>query len=83
MWTAFLNEYVRDLVSIDCFVVPTVRFTVLFVLVICVHHRRTLVRLNLTEHPTAQWTGQQIIEALGAFMAWVSTGSAGVYWDKL
>ena len=31
-WKAFLKNYVRDLVSIDFFVVPTVRFKVLFVL---------------------------------------------------
>ena len=61
-WKAFLNNHVRDLVSIDFFVVPTVRFKVLFVLVILAHHRRRVVHFNVTEHPTAQWTGQQIIE---------------------
>ncbi len=45
--------------SIDFFVVPTVRFKVLFVLVILAHHRRRIVHFNVTEHPTAQ----QIIEA--------------------
>ena len=62
-WEAFLNNHVRDLVSIDFFVVPTVRFKVLFVLVVLAHHRRRVVHFNVTEHPTAQWTGQQIIEA--------------------
>jgi putative transposase len=33
-WKAFLNNHVRDLVSIDFFVVPTVRNKVLFVLVV-------------------------------------------------
>jgi putative transposase len=51
------------LVSIDFFVVSTVRFKVLFVLVVLAHHRRRLVHFSVTEHPTAQWTGQQIIEA--------------------
>ena len=49
--------------SIDFFVVPTVRNKVLFVLVALAHHRRRVVRFNVTEHPTAQWAGQQIIEA--------------------
>jgi len=63
MWKAFLNNNVRDLVFIDFFVVPTVRFKERFVLVILVHHRRRIVHFNVTEHPTAKWTGQQIIEA--------------------
>jgi hypothetical protein len=62
-WKAFLNNHVRDLVSIDFFVVPTVRNKALFVLVILAHHRRRVVHFNVTAHPTAQWTGQQIIEA--------------------
>ena len=49
--------------SIDFFVVPTVRFKVLFVLVVLAQNRRKVVHFNVTEHPTAQWTGQQIIEA--------------------
>jgi putative transposase len=62
-WKAFLNNHLGDMVSIDFFVVPTVRLRVLFVLVILAHHRRRVVHFNVTEHPTAQWTGQQLIEA--------------------
>ena len=62
-WKTFLKNHVTDLVLIDFFVVPTVRFKVLFVLVVLAHHRRRVVHFNVTEHPTAQWTGQQIIEA--------------------
>jgi putative transposase len=62
-WKTFLENHVTDFVSIDFFVVPTVRFKVLFVLVVLAHHRRRVVHFNVTEHPTAQWTGQQIIEA--------------------
>src|SRR6185312_9752937 len=36
---------------------------VLFVLVLLSHHRRRIVHLAVTEHPTAVWTAQQIIEA--------------------
>jgi hypothetical protein len=62
-WKVFLNNHVRDLVSIEFFVVPTVRNKVLFVLVVLAHDRRRVVHFNATEHLTAQWTGQQIIEA--------------------
>jgi putative transposase len=62
-WKTVLKSHVTDLVSIEFFVVPTLRFKVLFVLVVLAHHRRRVVHFNVTEHPTAQWTGQQIIEA--------------------
>ncbi len=62
-WKAFLNNHVQDLVSVDFFTVPTVSFRVLFVFVVLVHHRRRVVHFNVTEHPTAGWTGQQMVEA--------------------
>jgi len=57
-WRAFLNNHVQNLVSVDFFTVPTVSFRVLFVFVILAHHRRRIVHFNVTEHPTAGWTGQ-------------------------
>ena len=51
------------MVSIDFFTVPTERFKVLLVLVVLVHFRRKVVHFNITEHPTAEWTAQQIVEA--------------------
>ena len=62
-WKAFLNNHVTDLVSIDFFTVPTATFRVLFVLVVLAHERRRVVHYNVTEHPTAGWTGQQMVEA--------------------
>jgi len=62
-WKTFLRNHVKDLVSIDFFVVATVRHKVLFVLLILAHDRRRLVHFNVTEHPTAQWTAQQVVEA--------------------
>ena len=53
----------KDIVAIDFFSVPTVDFRVLFVLVVLAHHRRRVIHFNVTEHPTAQWTAQQIVEA--------------------
>jgi hypothetical protein len=57
-WRTFLEQHVRDLVSIDFFVVPTAKFRVLFVLVVLAHDRRRVVHFNVTEHPRAQWTAQ-------------------------
>ena len=62
-WRAFLENHVKDLVSVDFFVVPTVTFKVLFVFVVLAHARRRIVHFNVTEHPTAQWTSRQISEA--------------------
>jgi putative transposase len=62
-WRTFLANHARDLVSIDLFTVPTARLRVLFVLVVLAHHRRHVVHFNVTEHPTAAWTAQQIVDA--------------------
>jgi len=43
----------QDLVALDFFVVPTVTYKMLFVLLILAHHRRRVVHFNVTEHPTA------------------------------
>src|SRR5467141_4427 len=62
-WRTFLANHVRDLVSLDFFTVPTARLRVLFVLVVLAHDRRRVVHFNVTEHPTEEWTAQQIREA--------------------
>jgi putative transposase len=62
-WKAFLKNHVNDLIAMDFFVVPTMTYKILFVLVIIVHERRRVVHFNITEHPTAQWTAQQVVEA--------------------
>jgi putative transposase len=47
----------------DFFTVPTLTGRVLFVLVVLSHHRRRIVHLNITDHPTATWSAQQVVEA--------------------
>jgi putative transposase len=51
------------MVSIDFFTVATLTGRVLFVFVVLMHHRRRIVHVNVTEHPTAVWTAQQLIDA--------------------
>jgi transposase InsO family protein len=42
----------------------TASFKVLFVFIMLAHERRRIIHFNITEHPTAQWTAQHIVEAL-------------------
>jgi len=62
-WRTFLENHVAQLVSIDFFTVPTIRFQVLYVFLVLAHDRRRIVHCNVTAHPTAEWTGQQLREA--------------------
>jgi len=64
-WRTFLENHAADIVAIDFLTVPTATFRVLFVLVILSHDRRKILYTNATEHPTAAWTAQQILEAIG------------------
>jgi putative transposase len=50
-------------VSVDFFTVPTIRFQVLYVFLVLAHDRRRVVHFNVTAHPTAEWTAQQLREA--------------------
>jgi putative transposase len=62
-WRTFLNNHVKNLVSVDFFTVPTIRFQVLYVFLVLAHDRRRVVHFNVTAHPTAEWTAQQLREA--------------------
>jgi putative transposase len=62
-WRTFLTNHANQIMAADLFVVPTVAFRLLFVLVILAHDRRRLVHVAVTEHPTAAWTGQQLRNA--------------------
>ena len=54
---------VTCLASMDFFTVPTLTGRVLFVLVLLSHRRRRIVHVNVTDHPTASWSAQQVVEA--------------------
>ena len=62
-WCTFLENHVSQLVSVDFFTVPTIRFHVLYVFLVLAHDRRRIIHFNVTSHPTAEWTGQQLREA--------------------
>jgi transposase InsO family protein len=60
-WRTFLTN--QSLVSIDFFTVPTATFRVLFGFLVLSHDRRRILHFNVTEHPTAEWTAQQLVDA--------------------
>jgi putative transposase len=62
-WRTFLDNHLGSLASIDFFTVPTATFRVLYVVLVLAHDRRRVLHFNVTEFPSALWTGQQIIEA--------------------
>jgi transposase InsO family protein len=59
----FLRNHAPQIAALDLFVVPTLGFNLLYVLVIVQLARRELVWINVTAHPTAEWIARQITEA--------------------
>ena len=62
-WRTFLDNHLGEIASIDFFVVPTATFRVLYVFIVLAHERRRILYYNVTEHPYARWTAQQLINA--------------------
>jgi transposase InsO family protein len=62
-WRAFLRNHIGQLVAVNDFTVPTAACRVRFDFIVLAHDRRRALHFNVTEHPTAAWTGQQIREA--------------------
>src|SRR2546425_4679763 len=62
-WGTFLRNHAPNIAAMDLFVVPTISFNFLYVLVIIRLVRRELVWINVTPRPTAEWIAQQITEA--------------------
>jgi transposase InsO family protein len=62
-WKTFLDNHREALAAMDFFVVPTLTFRLLSVLLVIQHDRRKVLHLNVTAHPTAVWVIQQLREA--------------------
>jgi hypothetical protein len=58
-WGTFLRNHLPQIAAMDLFVVPTIGFNLLYVLVIVRLARRELVWINVT----TEWIAQQITEA--------------------
>src|SRR5271165_2778344 len=62
-WRSFLRNQAQGIAAIDLFVVASVSFRLLYVMIILTHDRRKIVRFDVTEHPTAAWLSRQLTEA--------------------
>jgi putative transposase len=83
-WRTFLRNHLRSTAACDFFVVPTATFRLLFCFVILSHDRRRILHLDVTDHPTAVWTAQQIREAFpgdGAELRYLLRDRDGAYGD--
>jgi putative transposase len=63
-WLTFVRNHAQAMVACDFFVVVTARFRILYVLVLMELGRRRILHCNVTDHPSAEWTLQQLREAL-------------------
>jgi putative transposase len=63
-WLTFVRNHAQAMVACDFFVVVTARFRILYVFVLMELGRRRILHLNVTDHPGAEWTQQQLREAL-------------------
>jgi putative transposase len=62
-WGTFLRNHAHAIWAADLLTVHTLTFKTLYVLLLITHHRRELVRVGVTTHPTAAWVWRQRIEA--------------------
>jgi transposase InsO family protein len=65
-WRTFVHNHAQAIVACDFCVVVTATFRLLYVFVIMKHATRRILHCNVTAHPTAPWTLQQLREALPA-----------------
>jgi putative transposase len=63
-WSTFLRNHAKGIIACDFCVMVTVTFRILYVFVVIEHASRRLIHVNVTAHPTAQWTLQQLREAI-------------------
>jgi transposase InsO family protein len=65
-WRTFVRNHAQAIVACDFCVVVTATFRLLYVFVLMEHATRRILHVNVTAHPTASWTLQQLREALPA-----------------
>ncbi|MEA3180672.1 MAG: putative transposase [Gammaproteobacteria bacterium] len=64
-WSTFLRLHAQGIIACDFLLAVTATFRLLYVFVVIEHHSRRLIHCNVTAHPSATWTLQQLREAIG------------------
>jgi hypothetical protein len=54
-WRTFLEDHLKGMTSIDFFTVPTIRFQILYMVLVLAHDRRGILHFCVTAHPAADW----------------------------
>ena len=65
-WRTFVRNHAQAIIACDFCVVVTATFRLLYVFVLMEHATRRILHVNVTAHPTAAWTLQQLREAIPA-----------------
>ena len=63
-WSTFLKSHARGILACDFFLAVTATFRMLYVFVVIEHGTRRLAHVNVTTHPNAAWTLQQLREVI-------------------
>jgi len=64
-WSTFLRLHAQGIIACDFLIVVTATFRLLYVFVVIEHRSRRLIHCNITAHPSATWTPQQLRQAIG------------------
>lgn len=63
-WTTFVKNHIRQIVACDFVTISLFRFQILYAFVVIELGSRRILHINVTRHPTAAWTMQQLREAI-------------------
>jgi transposase InsO family protein len=63
-WRTFVCNHAKAIVACDFCTVVTATFRLLYVFVVMEHATRRILHVNVTAHPTALWTLQQLRDAI-------------------
>jgi len=62
-WKEFLEQHAKDIWACDFLTVRTLTFKTLYVFFLIHHSTREIVLARVTRHPTAIWSGRQLVNA--------------------